>query len=287
MRLRVVERRPYERTVVRALDELPVGPDGLLVWSYRGQRHFQPVTQSQLALALLDGYHQDGDARRLDLAIRNARDIAEHLSEDYLSYGYDMALHGDEANTIHAPWHSAMAQGQFLSVVSRLAEETGEQEWRSLADRMFATLADVQRGDALPDRPWASFVDDEGHLWLEEYSGDIAPMQVLNGHLFATFGVYDYWHLTGRADAEALFLRAAETVLAYFPRLRVPGQASWYGMRVQDRREAQSEKYHRIHISQLRYIADMTGDERFARMADAFDSDVPVSERPVPLQPLV
>ena len=285
LRLRPVEALPYARSEPMPRKGRSVDPNGRHVWRDKtGHVRAHPVAQAQFALATLESHRAGGSTRDLKQAIVNARDAARRGRDGFAPYPFDFALHGEADNTIHAPWYSAMAQGQLLSLASRLAHDTRDEQFHRFGLTLFGTLADEHRHDALPDSPWVTFVDSEGMLWFEEYAGDVEPMRVLNGHLFAMFGLYDWWALTGSAEAERLFARGAETVLHYANRLRVVGEASWYGMRVQHTRVAQSPKYHRIHISQLQHVAAMTGDDRFLQVADAFASDIGMLLPTVPEQ---
>ncbi|WP_026930808.1 D-glucuronyl C5-epimerase family protein [Glycomyces tenuis] len=226
------------------------------------------MRQTQYAISLLGEYEATGDAAKLAAAEANARDLLDTAATGWvLEYGFDFALHGDKKNTVHAPWRSAMEQGQFLSLATRLWRATDDRYWRDAAEHVFRTLLDEDS-----DR-WTTFVDDDGYTWLEEYAGDVEPMRVLNGHVFAMYGLYDYWQATKDEAALLLFNKAAATVLHYVPRLRVPGGPSWYGMRVQDDPKAQSEKYHRIHIRQLEHLAAMTGADRFKELAELLRED--------------
>ncbi|THV29121.1 D-glucuronyl C5-epimerase family protein [Glycomyces paridis] len=256
---------PYHRDVALPL---PTDDWGINLWERAGKRYRHPVQQTQFALSLLGEYRATGDLGKLALADANARDLLDRAANGYvLQYGFDFPLHGDAANTIHAPWRSAMAQGLLLSLSTRLWTLAEEPRWLDVADGVFATLLDEDAED------WVTFTDAEGFTWLEEYAGDVEPMRVLNGHVFAMYGLYDYWHATKTDEALTLFNRAAATVLHYVPRLRVPGAASWYGMRVQDNPIAQSPKYHRIHIGQLGRLADMTGCDRFRELAETLRED--------------
>lgn len=109
-------------------------------------------------------------------------------------------------------------------------------------------------------------------LWFEEYAGDVAPMKVLNGHLFAVFGLYDVWRHTGSSEAELLALEGARTVAHYSEDFRRPPGPSVYGLRV-DSPIARSPKYHSIHIRQLLYLEQMTGEAEFGRIALTFAND--------------
>jgi hypothetical protein len=153
-------------------------------------RSWRPSTGSRL----LDSYAQTRDDRYL----ARARLIADRLVETATSargglwfpYRFDFALHGKVADLMEAPWYSAMAQGQVLSLLSRLHELTADEAYLAEARRVFRTLADPGPRKA----PWVTWVE-RRYLWLEEYPGS-PPDHTLNGFLFALFGVYDYYQET-------------------------------------------------------------------------------------------
>ena len=69
---------------------------------------------------------------------------------------------------------------------------TGDDAWRTAADRTFASFLVGRRTGG----PWVSEKDADGHLWLEEYAaptGKPAPDRTFNGHNFAISGLYEYY----------------------------------------------------------------------------------------------
>jgi hypothetical protein len=113
-----------------------------------------------------------------------------------------------------------------------------------------------------------SFVDKTGSLWLEEHSLS-CPGRVFNGHMFAAFGLYDYATSTGDPQARRLFLAAATTILDHASSLREPGSISHYGAS----QTTPVPFYHKVHIAQIQILERMTGDERFADLAQDLTSD--------------
>ena len=99
---------------------------------------------------------------------------------------------------------------------------------------------------------------------------------MLNGHVFALFGLYDYWLRTGDTEAAAYFDGGATTVLhRMMPLVRVADGVSYYCVQAEfcQRPLWQNEKYHEIHSWQLDSLAQITGDARFTEWASVVRSD--------------
>jgi hypothetical protein len=272
-----VEAYPYETPY--ALDSYPTDETGLHLYERDGTRHVHPVGQGQYVIAMLRSFDLTGDEAFLDRAILNLDSLLASSTEVdeaiFFPYTFDYPLYGLEELTVHAPWWSGMAQGQILSALVRAYEATGDERYRDAADSTFESFS-VQSVEAWPlTEPAVSLVDEDGVLWLEEYSGDLEPAYVLNGHLFATFGLYDYWELTGSEEAERMIDGAATAVAHYLPQFRNgPGELSWYGLAIKPDPLGLNVKYHRIHKRQLRALANMTGERLFSDYADLFTADL-------------
>lgn len=246
-----------------------------------GERIVHPVSTAQYALDLLAAYDRGDERKYLDQSVANAELLWAHVeSQDgaaWFPYPFDFALAGDPDHVIHDPWYSGMAQGQALSLFSRLYEETGEERWEDAAEQTFASFLVEKRDDG----PWATMIDEQGRLWFEEYAGDTEPLKVINGHVFAMWGLYDYYRATGERDAAQLFQAGATTVRQAFDEFRVPGETSFYC--VHERCQIplwQNEKYHMVHANQLEGIGKITGEddflERSVTLREDFTTDVPL-----------
>lgn len=166
-----------------------------------------------------------------------------------------------------SPWFSGMAQGEALSAFSRLAQITGENKYKDIADRVFASFLHTPVAGNVVD-PWVATVDDDGHYWVEEYPRN-PPAHTLNGKIFAIWGLYEYYQLTEKEDVKYITQAAITTVLEYIDEFRVPEQVSYYCLD----HKVQSEKYHRIHINQLSKLYDLTGRSKFSKYASLLRSD--------------
>lgn len=253
----------------------PVDRDGVRDYELNGTHYYHPVAIAQFALAQLDQANSTGSKAALQSAEVNAAKLLEVGTPVgdgiYFAYPFDFALGGFKDETIRAPWWSAMAQGEALSLFVRLAKATGDQKWADAADKTFATLDD--RGPRA--KPWSIYVDQHQYLWFEEYAGNTDPLLVLNGDMFALFGIWDYQQLTGSTKATRLFDAGVTTLRAYLPSFRKSGDVSYYCLRqpLCRKKQWQNKKYHGIVIEQMHIIADMTDDTWFAHEADRFASD--------------
>ncbi|EWM64626.1 mucin-5AC [Micromonospora sp. M42] len=265
---------PYnDSALAPRVDPNPHDEHGVRLFQYNGQTYDHPVAQAQWGLSNLRTYLANRDRLFLDRAVAQAQRNIDRRVESRAAWWYPYEFDFPrcaQMPVIHAPWFSAMAQGQLLSLFTRLAAVTGEQKWRQAADRTFASLL-------LPPQtglPWASWVDDAGHLWFEEYplTPGVTGERVLNGHIFALYGVYDYWRHTSDQRAAALFDGAATTLRRHVPTtFRAPQWASRYSIGC----PSSYAGYHPVHIGQLLKTYEMTRAPVFAAMADLFREDYP------------
>lgn len=281
-RLQPTDVLPYareERTVVDLADpERTTDDRGVLQveWDDHEGPVYHPVNIASYGLALLESYRVTGEQVYLEHAVANASALLDGSETGadgalWFPYGFDYELHQDRDLLMEAPWYSGMAQGQVLSLLVRLHEETGDPRWREAADGVFASFGD----DHAAGEPGFALVDDCGHLWFEEYVDDaVPPTHVVNGHIYALFGLYDYARAYGSTEAEELFDAGATTVAEQFPRFRLEGEISFYcAARYCHIDRWQPPSYHRGVAAQLDALHAMTGADVFAEQAETFRRD--------------
>lgn len=246
--------------------------------------HF-PLRSARWLLRLLHCYRVSGDEGYLERAEEMSTAFLEDAEMDeagtpYFPYRVDK---GGSSASLDAPWFSGMVQGVALSAYTYFHELTGDERHRENADRVFRSFTTLPRHT---DGPWTSMVDD-GHYWIEEYPGD-PPTHVLNGYCVGLWGVYDYW-LHTRSDESRAVLEASLTTLEdVMENFRVPGEVSYYGLDSyawweegdETYREAYrgNQFYHDIHITQLQKLYELSNEEYFREMRDAFVEDSPPEE---------
>jgi len=160
---------------------------------------------------------------------------------------------------LKAPWYSGLAQGQGISLLLRAHRETGRPVYFQVAKLAFDSfLKSVNEGGI-------AFSDCEGNLWFEEYIVS-PPTHILNGFIWAVWGVYDYFLVTRDDRAWELFQRAVKTLLANLHRYDL-GYWSRYELSETRLPMVASPFYHQLHIVQLRVMHRLTGEPPFSQIA--------------------
>ncbi|WP_448003839.1 D-glucuronyl C5-epimerase family protein [Agromyces bauzanensis] len=238
-----------------------------------GEPAEHPIVYAQYAIAALLEWEETGDDEWLEAVERNAQELVDvHVERDgawWFQYDWNWTYY---ERTLTAPWWSGMAQGEALAVFSRLAVIRPENPfWREAADHTFASFLQRDTGDG---KPWSTLIDGD-HLWFEEYAGDQPPLLVMNGHVFAIYGLFEYFVLTGDETVAAYIDGGATTILESMPLFRAEGGVSYYCSQADYCRSPdwQNQSYHPIHISQLRTLGRITGDERFSQWASVLEQD--------------
>jgi hypothetical protein len=107
-------------------------------------------------------------------------------------------------------------------------------------------------------------------LWFEEYLVS-PPTHILNGFIWAAWGVWDFFLATGDLAAKQLFSSAVETLRVNLSRYDL-GFWSLYEQAGTALPMVASPFYHRLHIVQLRIMHRLTGESTFAEYADRWQT---------------
>ena len=141
------------------------------------------------------------------------------------------------------PWLSAMAQGQAASLLVRLHAARPDERMADAALRALRPLS-------VPTAEGGVQADLRGGPFFEEYPTDPASY-VLNGGIFALWGLLDAAVALANAEARALFEAGLETLAANIHRWD-SGWWSRYDLYPHPIPNVASAAYHELHIDQLR-----------------------------------
>lgn len=243
-----------------------VDADGIPMLDYRGHvgRQYNPIAIAQWGLGNWNLWKRTGSPGRRERSRRAADWLVRRLEPN--AHGVPVWKHEfdwEYRDLLQKGWYSALAQGQGLSLLCRMHRATGDPRYMDAARSAFRSLVTPvdQGGVSLPD-------GDDG-TWLEETIVD-PPTHILNGFLWALWGVHDYARATGEPEARDLLERCVRTVKRHLEDFDC-GFWSLYEQSGTRLPMLASGFYHALHISQLRVTARLLDLPEFARVADRWD----------------
>jgi heparosan-N-sulfate-glucuronate 5-epimerase len=154
--------------------------------------------------------------------------------------------------------YSAMTQGQALSVMTRAYRLTRDGSFESGCRRaMLLMRKPVQDGGVC----WYEAED----VFLEEFPG-LQRETVLNGWIFALFGVYDYLLEFSDAQATDFYARTSASLE------RVLGEydAGFWSYYNSGPKRLASPFYHRLHLSQLTALSQVMNKPSLKQIKEAW-----------------
>ncbi|MEW6348555.1 MAG: D-glucuronyl C5-epimerase family protein [Thermodesulfobacteriota bacterium] len=244
----------------------PRDAQGVIMLDYKGSLglKYNPNAIAQLALGWYDLH--------LDALAEGNGTLAARFGEAFLAQAGWFLTHGREVSDgVHlweyefpfefrepliAPWRSALAQGQAISVLIRAYGLTREEEYghkARLGFNAFRCEASAHPGGVL--------CRDEEGTWLEETILS-RPNHILNGFVWALWGVRDYAVWSGDPFAGRLYHEAEQTLAR---RLDVYDVGFWTCY--DDSRKTgppimpASPYYQRLHVVQMQAMYELTHND--------------------------
>jgi heparosan-N-sulfate-glucuronate 5-epimerase len=239
---------------------------GIPMLDYRGAigLQYNPIAIAQWGLANYNLFRETNDGARWQKTLRAADWLVANLERNV--HGLPVWNHHfdwEYRDTLKAPWYSGLAQGQGVSLLLRAHAHSGDKKYQRAAHEAFVSLTrPVAEGGVL-------FEDADKNLWIEEYVVD-PPTHILNGFIWALWGVFDFWLAEAVASAKNIFDRGVNTVVLNLDRFDT-GYWSLYEQSGTPMKMLASPFYHQLHIVQLQVMSKLTGDARFAVMAERWE----------------
>ncbi len=239
---------------------------GIPQLDYRGKigLQYNPIAIAQWGLGNCNLLQRTGSQLRRQRFLAAADWLSSRLEQNRSGlWVWNHHFDWEYRTPLHAPWYSALAQGQGISLLVRAHRETGNAAYLEAAGHAFASFLKPM------DQGGVTHTDERGDMWFEEYIVTPAT-HILNGFLWAAWGVYDYFLATGDGSARALFAAAVRTLLNNLDRYDL-GFWSLYEQSGTFLKMVASPFYHQLHIVQLRVMHRLTGEEKFAVFADRWE----------------
>lgn len=165
---------------------------------------------------------------------------------------------------IKAPWISAMAQGEAISVLTRAYLLTKNDLYLQLSESAIKLFEiTVKNGGIL------NYF--EKYPVYEEYPTPLKTVGVLNGFNFALFGLYDLWLLNKNDKAKELFEQGTESLVKLLPVYDI-GYWSQYHLYRHPKKYPASYTYHNIAIEQLKALHCISGEKIIKEYSDLWSS---------------
>ena len=239
---------------------------GVPMLDYQGSVGIQynPIAIAQYGLGNYNLLEETGDELRRSRFLIAADWLAEHLEKN--DHGVPVWNHHfdwEYRTPLRDPWYSALSQGQGLSVLVRAHQLSGNDRYLETAERAFeAFMRELEEGGV-------TYRDKAGHIWLEEVIVS-PPTHILNGFMWAAWGVYDYWLHTRVGPALNLFSEANRTLIDRLHEFDT-GWWSLYEQAGKRMKMLASPFYHALHIVQLRVMHRLTHEILFLDYARRWD----------------
>ena len=245
----------------------PCDSRGIPMLDYRGAigLQYNPIAIAQYGLGNYNLYRRAGDTAKRQRFLQMADWMVGNLERNRANLWLWMhKFDWEYRETLRKPWYSALAQGQGVSLLVRAYQETGDGQYMEAANRAFDSFRVGVRDGGV------TYVDDQERTWFEEYIV-WPPTHILNGFIWATWGVYDYTLATNDSAARELFDRAVHTLSSALSSFDT-GFWSLYERSGTLLPMLASRFYHALHIVQLKVMFMLTGDPEFARFAERWET---------------
>jgi heparosan-N-sulfate-glucuronate 5-epimerase len=231
------------------LPQVPYGPPVGL--------RYNSITISQFGLFHLQRFDQNGNSDSCNLAFRCGdwllRNVVYRTDGAAIwIFNFDLPFYGPQA-----PWISAMAQGEAISLLLRLALLENRPEYAQTA------LAAIKVMDLPVDQNGVLDYLDDGHLLFEEYPTR-PPSRVLNGHVFALLGAYDFFLYFGQDRDRERVTAGIQTLLHHWQDWDT---GYWTRYDLHPTHRLASQMYQEVHIRQMHMLGHLFNEPAFTQVA--------------------
>lgn len=223
--------------------------EGIIMFKipYTTRFDYYPVQIALFALGNLEKFLDTGEERYREIFIRHVDWLVKNISikDDFGVWEHNFVLPYYKFDRV--PWVHGMAQGVAISALVRAYQLTGNKKYLEVAKLAYGAFErDIDEGGA-------RYIDDKGNVWIEEYA-ILPPPHILNGFIFALFGIFDFYKITGSKEVLDLFYKGIKTVEKNLP-LYDSGYWSFYDLIYKC---PATKDYHMLHIEQLVALHKLT-----------------------------
>lgn len=212
---------------------------------------FHPCTIAQAGIGFYDIYikTKNSEAKRKFWAQIKwfEKNYVEYKNTYVYPFPFTVKNFGIKPN-----WISGMYQGEILSCFVRAYVLSGDSKYLNFSEKVYKSFF-LKLGDKFGNR-----VTDKYGLWYEEAMLN-PPTHILNGFIYAMWGILDYYKITKKEDVLNEWESCIHTLVNALPKYDM-GFWSYYDLN----KTIASYYYHEnVHIPQLKVLYELTGLEIF------------------------
>ena len=222
---------------------------------------YHPIVICQYALGIFERIYRDendeSDYRKKFIQLADW--LLENTKYNGVGLGWIIKYDISDYN-LKAPWMSAMAQGEAISVLTRAHLLTGKEEYLITA-REALNLFEYSVSDGGVVNKF------ESYSIYEEYPSPTKTVAVLNGFIFSIFGLYDLAIYVGDERSTKLFnigIEALSKIIKYYD----IGYWSQYYLFDYPKNYPASYTYHVLCAEQLKALHHITEREIFLEYSE-------------------
>ncbi|MEO0129218.1 MAG: D-glucuronyl C5-epimerase family protein [candidate division WOR-3 bacterium] len=217
---------------------------------------YNPIAIAQYGLGNYNIYKRTGEVQRFRKFLLVADWLVNNLERN--CYGLAVWNHHfdwEYKTPLKAPWYSGLAQGQGISLLVRAYKETKNDRYLNTAKLAFESFLKTTKAGGV------IYTGDNNYTWIEEYIVE-PPTHILNGCIWALWGVYDYYLLTKDTFARNVFEKVTESLKNNLQKYDT-GFWSLYEISNTKMKMLASPFYHHLHICQLNVMYKLTKERVF------------------------
>lgn len=223
--------------------------------SEHGDYYYHPCEIAQAVCAYYDLYIESNDKRYIDLLFSNIKWLSDNYVEykDTYVYPFPFAIKtfGEKEG-----WISGMYQGIILSAFIRASILSNDNSFTTAIQKVYNSYS-LKLGDK-----YGFMVEDEYGLWYEESMLN-QPTHILNGFVYAIYGLADYYKFSKDEEAGINLNKCYQTLENTIPHFDM-GYWSFYDL---NGTIASYDYHNKMHIPILYSLYELTGKDIFKEYA--------------------
>lgn len=219
------------------------------LWEYNNSIKYWNVPPAKKYITTKNFYYA------ADWVIKNMK--KDFNNKYHLFYNFNWHYKHLKGNLIKAPWYSGLTDGMALTLLCRAYISSNDIKYKNAAFKFYKSVISTKNIGG------STIVCKDGNLWIEEYVVSDLPdnfqPRVLNGMIYATFGVYFFektFNIPNKkytSYLKTIRKQINKFDLGYWTSYDLIGTVADY-------------KYHHVHIGLLDDLYKLTKDEYYKKL---------------------